>query len=156
MRRNSMKILFIEDEKNKAEQIISLLKGTIKDVNIVERNSYTSGILEIRKQQYDFILLDMSLPLYDVSNDDINDQNDFETFAGIDILDEIKRIKVKCKVIVITAFDMLGDGDNQVNLDQLNKKMQEDYSGVYQGVIHYNVTSFEWRKMLLAHIQEMI
>lgn len=135
-----MRILYVEDDVSKVTDVRNLLDDVIPINNLVIKNSLTSGIIELRKNKFDLILLDMSLPLYDFKESD-ND-GDFETFAGIDILEEMKRIKLSTNVIIITAFDVLGE--NKLNLDQLNKEMLQDYGSIYKGIIHYKTTTLEW------------
>lgn len=96
------KVLFVEDEVNKAREIRDFLKKNYSNLELQEEKSFQGAINKIRENYFDFILLDMSLPLS-------NDGSDFETFAGIDILEELVRIDSKCFVIVITAFDILTD-----------------------------------------------
>lgn len=91
------------------------------------------------------ILLDMSLPLFD--NDDMNymDENEFETFGGISVLDEIDRLDKICKVIVITAFDILGEGNDKIDLPQINKRLKHEYPQIFVGTVFYNTSSLEWK-----------
>lgn len=139
-----MKILYIEDEEIKANEIINLLK---QEHEIILRKSLNSGIAAILEDIYDLILLDMSLPLYDYNTED-EDENDFETFAGIDILDELIRTEQKENIAVITAFDILGEGDKVITIHQLDKKLKNEYGEIYLGIIFYNSSSLEWRRTL--------
>lgn len=149
-----MKILYVEDDINKVRDVKKLFGDFMPNNNMTITNSFTSGIIEIRNNKFDLILLDMSLPLYDFRDCDDDDANDFETFAGIDILEEMKRIKVRTNVIIITAFDVLGENENKVNLEQLNERMLKEYSSTYKGIIHYNTSSLEWSNVLKNLIKE--
>lgn len=150
-----MEILYVEDEKNKARQVIQVIKENIPTVNILLRNSYNAALMEIaRENNLDLILLDMSLPLYDISKAmEYEEDNDFETFAGIDLLEELARINSKKKVIIITAFDVLGEDENRINLEQLDEKMKKEYSDNYRGIIYYNASSLEWCHKLVELIK---
>lgn len=150
-----MEILYVEDEKNKAGQVIQVIEENIPSVNILLRNSYNAALMEIaRGNNLDLILLDMSLPLYDISEAmEYEEDNDFETFAGIDLLEELTRINSKKKVIIITAFDVLGEDENRINLEQLDKKMKREYSDNYRGIIYYNSSSLEWCHKLVELIK---
>lgn len=139
-----MKLLYIEDEEEKAKEISNFLDG-LHTLDLAK--SYTSGVIAICKKEYDLILLDMSLPLYDYESED-NENNEFDTFAGIDIIKELIRLNRKEKVVIITAFDILGEGDNKVDILQLDHRMIEDYSDIYLGIIHYNASSLEWQREL--------
>jgi CheY-like chemotaxis protein len=149
-----MKILYVEDDPTKVKQVLKFLKENVPGCNLTIRNSYTSGVLEIRSNKFDLILLDMSLPLYDILDCDPDESNDFETFAGIDILEEMKRIRNSTNVIIITAFDVLGDNENRVNLKQLDDRMSKEYTPFYKGIIHYNTFSLEWSNMLKIFIND--
>lgn len=149
-----MEILYVEDEQNKARQVIQVIKENIPSVNILLRNSYNAALMEIGRESLDLILLDMSLPLYDVSEAmEYEEDNDFETFAGIDLLEELVRIDSKKKVIIITAFDVLGEDDNRINLMQLDEKMKKEYCDNYRGIIYYSSSSLEWCHKLVELIK---
>ena len=123
-----MEILYVEDEQNKAHQVMQVIKDNIPSANIYLRNSYNAALMEINRETLDLVLLDMSLPLYDISKCmEYEEDNDFETFAGIDLLEELVRLDSTKKVIIITAFDVLGEDDNRINLMQLDQKMKSEY-----------------------------
>lgn len=146
-----MKILYVEDEEVKAKEVLDVLnnKGIIDF-----RKSLNSGLAAIQEKNFDLILLDMSLPLYDYSSVDEN-ENDFETFAGIDILEELDRKGRNDKVGIITAFDILGEGENEITMVQLDDKLQEEYKDVYLGLIYYDSSSLEWRRSLQKLLEEL-
>lgn len=137
-----MEILYVEDEQNKAHQVMQVIKDNIPSANIYLRNSYNAALMEINRETLDLVLLDMSLPLYDISKCmEYEEDNDFETFAGIDLLEELVRLDSTKKVIIITAFDVLGEDDNRINLMQLDQKMKSEYRNNYRGIIYYNSSS---------------
>ena len=140
-----MKILLIEDEISKEQSILQFLHMEYPATSVTVKRSITSGIIELRTREFDFVLLDMSLPLYD--NDDVKyaDDNEFETFGGNCVLDELDRRELKCKTIVITAFDILGEGINQIALPQVDSQLMEDYPNNYIVSVFYNASSVEWK-----------
>jgi len=146
-----IEILFVEDEVNKAREIKSFLTQQYDRFSISEEKSFQGAINSIRKNKYDLILLDMSLPLSD-------DGLDFETFAGVDVLEELTRLESKSPVIVITAFDVLIDinTNESVKLVDLDKEMFEDYQNIYKGVIQYNISSVQWKDLLSKKILDII
>lgn len=94
----------------------------------------------------------MSLPIYD--NDGITyiDDNEFETFGGNYVLDELDRIECAVNVIVITAFDILGEGSNQIELTQVEEGLREDYPDIFKGTIFYDASSVEWKEKLIEYL----
>lgn len=143
-----MTILLIEDEISKEQNILQFFRTEYPAANVTVKRSITSGIIELRTKEYDFVLLDMSLPLYD--NDDVKyaDDNEFETFGGNFVLDELDRRELKTKTIVITAFDILGEGINQIALSQVDSQLRIDYPNNFIGSVFYNASSVEWKGSL--------
>ena len=148
-----MSILLIEDELSKEKNILEYLEQQYPNETIVSKHSVSSGKLELREASYNYVLLDMSLPLFD--NDDIRyiDENEFETFGGIEIMDEIDRCELNCKVIVITAFDVLGEGENKIDLAEVSKQLEEEYPHNFIGTIFYNTSSLEWKNNITALLE---
>lgn len=135
------------------ENISSCIKNEFDDIDLDFSGSYTTAIKSIYENKYDLILLDMSLPFTEDGEENFED-NEFETFGGINILDELKRIYYKTKVILITAFDILGDGNDMIKLSQLNETLNKNYCEIYKGYIHYNSSSIEWKNLLKLLIEE--
>lgn len=140
-----MEILLVEDELSKEKNIITFLNELTPVSKVVVKHSITSTKIELRNKSYEYILLDMSLPLFD--NDDISymEDNEFEAFGGIAVLDEIDRLNLPCKVIVITAFDILGEGNDRIDLPQIRKNLAADYPEQFVGAVYYNSSSLEWK-----------
>lgn len=123
--RREMKVLFVEDENVKQSNIVTYLKDELGVENISVVNSLMGGMLALRNGKFDIVLLDMSLPLYDINGED-EELNEFEAFGGIEILDEIDRKELSVKVLVITAFDVIEDDTKKINLEQLDDQMKEN------------------------------
>lgn len=145
-----MRILVIEDEENKATHILSLLNNIAEKPEVDLAKSYMSALIQLKKRNYDIVILDMSLPL----NDNNYVQEDFNTFAGLEILDELKRKQRTERVIVFTAFDILGENEKRISLSELDERMQMTYSGNYVGCVHYNALSLEWQAEIINKIKE--
>lgn len=79
-----MRILIIEDDSNKRRRIADEIRKIRKDVHLSEARSYQNGVRELMSNQFDFLLLDMSLPIYDISPDEDGFQVD--PFSGRNIL----------------------------------------------------------------------
>ena len=93
-----MKVLFVEDENVKQSNIVTYLKDELGVENISVVNSLMGGMLALRNGKFDIVLLDMSLPLYDINGED-EELNEFEAFGGIEILDEIDRKILETMII---------------------------------------------------------
>ena len=147
-----MNVLFIEDESVKQNDILKFLKQELYLENIEIANSLMGGLLALKNNKYNLVLLDMSLPLYDINGED-EEINEFEAFGGIEILDEIERKELNIKVIVITAFDVIEDDTKKMRLEQLDEEMRNSYSNYYIGCIYYDQSSLEWKSELKKYLE---
>lgn len=137
-----MKLLCIEDQKEKYEQI----KTSIEKLNfqIDWENNCQNGLMKLRQEQYNVILLDMSMP---ICND--SEQETFDSYAGMYVLGEIKRRKYATKVIVITGFSDFEQGDKVITLSELNENIKNKYKTIYLGYVKYDSTTIEWQEKLM-------
>lgn len=142
-----MKILIIEDDKNKLDQILQVLSANLKGSEIHSKFSYHSGKKAILTASWDVIILDMSLPTYDIST--VETGFHFRAFAGRDILGEMKRKKQLVKTIVLTQFETFGSGSERTTLAALTQELKRDYEGIFAGTIYYNASETNWKSELL-------
>lgn len=141
-----MKILLIEDDKKKIEDIKEFLLNFYNYSGLVIKESYQSGLRELIKVKYDLLLLDMSIPTWDKS---INESGgNFEKFGGYKILKEITRKKKPIDTVLITMFDDFGESDTSVTLEHLNKLLSDEFPTLYKGVAYYNTREDNWKTEL--------
>ncbi|QDT44621.1 hypothetical protein Pan241w_47340 [Gimesia alba] len=84
-----MLTVIIEDDENKRKQLVNFVKELLPSSEITERRSYQSGLKEILGSTPDLVLLDMSMPTFDVTPKDKGGRT--RAYAGRDILEEIDR-----------------------------------------------------------------
>jgi len=151
-----MTILIIEDEISKERRIVNFLREAFPIEKLEVKHSVMSGEDAMQDHQFDLVLLDMSLPLYDHDDNNVqrNDSNEFDTFGGLVILDEMDRCNSPSKVIVITAFDILGEGRHRIDLQGLNKQMKIDYGNMVLDTVFYDSSSVRWRERIRTIILE--
>lgn len=141
-----MKILLIEDDKKKIEDIKEFLLTFYNYSSLVIKESYQSGLRELIKEKYDLLLLDMSIPTWDKS---INESGgNFEKFGGYKILKEITRKKKPVDTILITMFDDFGESDTSVTLKHLDELLSDEFPMLYKGVAYYNTREDNWKTEL--------
>lgn len=152
-----MKVLLIEDDISKEENIKSVLYANYSHISLQVEHSIMSGKVSVKNGNADIVLLDMSLPLYD--NDDLErgmEEHIFTPFGGMDILDEIDRLNKKSKVIVITAYEVLGDDNNKKDLPTLDKELKRDYPDIVVDSIFYNISSNDWKTKIVDYMDKYI
>ena len=62
-----MNILLVEDDLNKINRIQEFLRFILPEATISVSRSYGSALRNLNTLNLDFLLLDMSLPVYDIS-----------------------------------------------------------------------------------------
>lgn len=60
-----MKILLIEDDKYKCEDVKSNIESCFSDILVDTVKSYKEGVMNSLYGNYDLLLIDMTLPTYD-------------------------------------------------------------------------------------------
>lgn len=147
-----MRILIIEDDSNKMRRIANEVAEIRKDIQLTEARSYQSGLRNLMSGQFDFLLLDMSLPIFDISPEEDGFQVD--PFSGRNILAEMYRKNVLVPTAIITMFETFGDGGDLMTLEQLDKDLTEKYPAIYRGSIYYNSSEINWKESLRRLIGE--
>lgn len=141
-----MKYLILEDDENKIRQLAEFVSENFKGAMHDACRSYNSGLRRIVETIYDFILLDMSMPTFDVSHKEPGGR--FRAYGGKDILVEMSRKGLSTRAIVVTGFDSFGEGDNKISLGELNAQLFERFPDIYLGAVYYNAAENNWKDNL--------
>lgn len=139
-----MKILCMEDQEDKYQHIYSVLMRNGITQIFWEKNCQ-NGLMRLLKKDIDYLLLDMSMPLSDIDYK----KECFDSFAGLSVLQEIKRKRYNIKVIIVTGFNDFERGKKIITLTELEKEIKEKYKECYAGYIKYDSTSIEWQGKLM-------
>lgn len=147
-----MKILFIEDHPYKLGQVLCFLNETFPEYTVEVRNSYNSGLRELitKSAEYDFLLLDISMPNYDISPEE--NGGDFLPLAGKLILKEMYLREIPTKAIVVTMHGSFEDG---TKLSELDYKLKSEFSENYIGHVYFSAVSTEWKTQLEKLIKQL-
>jgi len=137
-----MKILFIEDHPLKQAQINKFVLEKFSDCQIESKNSYISGLKELIKNHnnYDVLLLDISMPNYDISSEDSG--GDWMPLAGKNILKEMYLRDIPTKAIVVT---MHGSFDDGTKITELDSELKRAFSDNYIGYVFYSQLNEDWK-----------
>lgn len=142
-----MKILFIEDNPQKLKQVCDFLEHQYDSIELTIRKSYNSGLRElIKNSSYSLILLDMSLPNYDIEPGESG--GDFEKYAGKFLLNEMYRRDITTNVLIITMYLNYVD-------EEFSTELKDNFPN-YLGVIYYNVKEPDgWKNELKEKIDNL-
>lgn len=136
-----MKILCIEDNEEKYDEIYKQAKKIREDI-IFDWASYgNEGLFKLEQKKYDLVILDMSLPI-----NSVNERKDM--LYGESILDEIKRSRKDVKVVVVTGFDQFEYKDERLTFSQLYERLKNKFSKYLLDMVYYDQSSIEWTLVL--------
>lgn len=147
-----MTILIVEDDENKRIQLSQFLESIIPDEVVIFERSLQSGVSKIRDESFDLIILDMTLPQYDLSPDEPSD--DTHIFGGQEFLAQMDRFDIFTPVLVFTQFEVFGKPPNEMDLDSLNKSLKMEYPLIYKGFVYYHASINTWKDELRTKLAE--
>lgn len=140
-----MKLLIIEDFEPKYNQLIQFLGEEFPSATYKKCISYNSGLRELilHHQDYDFLLLDISMPNYDLSAEESG--GEFIPLAGKLILKELLLRDIPMKAVVVTMHGSFADG---INLSDLDVQFRTEFNQNYLGYVYFTPVSDEWKTRL--------
>ena len=137
-----MKILIVEDDENKRGHIESFLRVERRETDVHQAASVISALQMIRSHSFDLIILDMTLPNYDIGED--RSSGGMHAFGGEEVLRQMNRFKISTPVIVFTQFETFGKPPDSMNLEELNQSMHEKFPRTYKGAVYYHAAIHDW------------
>lgn len=146
------KILIIEDDKVKIERLNMYFKDSQKTI----KESFQGGMLELKNsiEDYNFLILDMTIPLWEKGNNDLG--GNYEQFGGEKILREMKRRKLFLPTILFTMFDIFPTKAGNVTFNEINSIFEEEFPEFYIGAVFYNANEDNWKMEMKTLISKII
>ena len=149
-----MKVLLVEDDENKRAQIAGHLRNSPRVSSVDWAGSYSSALKYLISKSYDIVVLDMTLPTFDVSPDD--DGGRPQALGGQELLKQMKRRAITTPVVVVTQFDRFGERRDALTLEQLDRQLSTDHANIYIGSVYYNATVEGWKDQLSSFINRVL
>ena len=146
------KILIIEDEQKKLDNLKDFLTAEFSNVEFKEKRSYNSALREIieNHKNYNLVLLDMSMTTYDVSVEESGGIP--EPLAGENILDAMYLNEIPTKVVVVTMYESFAGK----KLKTFDVELKENYPDNYLGYVFFSHKNTDWKLELKKYINSII
>lgn len=140
-----MQLLVIEDDSGKRAAICSHIRSLLGDgTGIAECESLRSGLKEIVSgRHYDLVLLDMSMPSFDVSEQEPAGEEP-ESFAGQEILAQMKLRGIRTPVAIVTQYKAFAKGT--IGLSELVERYEREYPDFFVGGVYFSTAVESWKK----------
>jgi DNA-binding NarL/FixJ family response regulator len=141
-----VRALLIEDSPLKAGLIQAFVCGELAHIELSIERSYQSGLRRIAESPPEAVILDMSLPNFDVAPSVRHGKP--RPLGGYDILRKIKRLGLTTKALVITQYESFGVGSRSYSFAELDAKCGEEFPGVFYGMVYFSPEGREWKSRL--------
>ncbi len=148
-----MKILLVEDDEKKRNRLLEFLAERYSGHEVETAFSLNSGVKKARDNAPDLVLLDMTLPNFDVGPQETGGR--MHNFGGKEFLRQMDRFDLELDVIVVTQFETFGKGNHLMGLAQLDEQLQDEHEEHYRGVVYYHASIHDWQDKLEAKINEV-
>lgn len=149
-----MKILIVEDDENKRSQLVDFISNLFSFIDIRTAKSFQSGLRAIINSPPDIVLLDMTMPTYDITIEE--DGGRPQHYAGREILRQMDRRSLSIPTLVVTGFDHFGEGANYMSREQLHTTLKIDHPAFYRGTIYFNAATEDWKPLLENRVNAII
>lgn len=137
-----MRILIVEDDGFKQRQITEFVGTRFEDAHIEVAASVKSAEMKLSKHVFNIVLLDMSLPTFDVSPWESGGRP--QGFGGRAVLDFMLYRGLEAKAVVLTQFENFSDGESVVDLDALRNELSQRYHQILLGTIFFD-GAIQWQ-----------
>jgi CheY-like chemotaxis protein len=149
-----MNILIVEDQPEKCLDIIKFFDNYYElTPNYRTEESLHGGLKALLSgEDFSLVILDMSMPNFNPSSEDRMGGKP-ESFAGRELLSQMKLRELLIPVIVVTQYAIFPKG--QVSLSELDGELRGEFDGFYMGAVYYSSADNSWNEALEKLIKEL-
>lgn len=152
-----MRLLLVEDEGPKGEKISSCLFDRFEGIDIHLVKSVRSALKKLDQIPYDLVVLDMSLPTFDIGEDEHGGRP--QGFGGVEVMRDMINYEIITPVIVVTAYEYFSaDSDEELahgkeaTLVELRDELRDEFPEIFVDLIKYDTFTDEWQSQLIDSI----
>lgn len=150
-----LNVLIIEDDDEKSKKLEEFIHNEYSGSKVAFARSFNAGLRALisGSGRLDIVLLDMSMPSYDVSQQEPSGGTPVP-LAGKELLAQMRLRSIRIPAIVVTMFDAFSEGSSRTSLEQLAFELKETLSPPYAGYVYYNSAQEGWMAALKKLINE--
>ena len=141
-----MRVLLVEDDEFKASDLSKVVIECIIECEIIKAASVTSALRLISSELFNLIILDMSLPTFDLSGPGGGGSPQGQ--GGIEVIRVARRLNICACIVVVTQYPDIEIDGNDVALSQASKILSSRFSCDVRACIHYEFDGDGWRDQL--------
>lgn len=143
-----MKVLVVEDEAHKRDEILRCLAEVYEDVPEVV-DSVQGAVLKVMERDYDLIILDMALSTFGENSSD-NKKGHDQAHGGVEVLRALKFKNKFVKIVIVTQYPDFYIGGVKVKLKDSPKIIKNKYNQEVLGAVLYNYKSKSTKNKIIS------
>lgn len=148
-------VLIIEDEAPKRKHIKEYINSHKNGayIDIVCCGSVSSALDFLDDNEPNFIILDMSLPTYEISDTESGGRP--QGFGGLEILRYLKMSGLNCPTLVLTGYEAFMREEGLVELSQISEELKSEFGTFLKDVLYYNSAYSEWKNKMTTTLNNV-
>lgn len=143
------KILIIEDDKIKCDDILSFIKNNRPNDDIDTAESLSSGYKCAIRTLYDFYIVDMNIPKFDKKPGAV--ENSMPNGGEI-LMETLNNVGISSKFMIMTQYENFGNE----TLATIEDRLRSSFGSKFFGTVHYASDSENWKSNLLITLQNAL
>jgi CheY-like chemotaxis protein len=147
-----MNILLVEDEDPKLAGIQKFLKDFGGHLSLEVARSVKAGLESLQLRLPDVLILDMSLPTFDITA--IEPGGRPQGFGGIEIIRYLDSLDAQVPTIVVSAYEAFAKDGKNIDLRALEIELVRDFPQLVKGVVYFNPLQADWSGSLRSLLAE--
>lgn len=147
-------VLLIEDDEFKREDLAAELRAAVPGMSLSEAQSVKSALLALQNCRFDLIILDMSLPTFDVTTEEAGWRP--QGFGGREFLRFMSAEGAQIRTIVVTQHSVLTDGRETSEVAEVEVQLKREFPSTILGFVRYTMNSDRWKKEFAASIRSAL
>lgn len=148
------RLLLVEDNLHKRNRILEFVRQNFPSCEIVESCSFTSAGQAIEVQDFDLILLDISLPTYDRVGNESGGR--FRPYGGREIARKLIRRGTAGKIIFVTQYSSFSDKGLARSLETLRDEFEAECKERFAGMVLFDSAMSTWKTQLMLLIGKVL
>lgn len=151
-----MNFLIADDREEKQEALSLFMKEIYSSCNIVQTYAYNTTFEQIRKNKFDLIFLDMTMPSFDAKSGKKEHDRSLRTLAGRDIIIKMAYRKIKIPTLIVTQFEVFGRHNQITPIEEITNELMEQYPDIVYGCVLFDFQSDSWKSQLNNEISKVL
>lgn len=144
------RILLVEDTPLKEKQLAAFFEAEGFAGQFKIAHSYKSALKSLLANPPEVLVLDMSLPTFDISGSEGGGTP--RPLGGLELLEQLSLRKLTVPTIVVTQWEVFGDGG--LKLADLKRRLATDYPNMFQAVVRLSPGVLGWQHDLRIALRD--